>query len=426
MSRSSRSPRSTYLFNYQSRCDLHEIIIGIVNGIDISLVDPLYFPTLEPRCHDYILKFQDRNDDYSISRIQFAIDYINDYPRRQMIHNKLLVKPPPPKVVPKPYEDEELEAEADKVENGDIGQKYTVEQHEAIVAELRKRRADYIQEEEYLKAENAEKMCRQLIQTSEFAQASEIQETKTEDYDAKLQEAKAYYQSLQTRWKNCFAVFDQRMQEEIQKLQEQQENEYNEMVKLRDQPPPPAFSKFSNDLLILRKREKSLVISKRYNEAEETKMLADVMEEKEIIQQNRDWQAEIDDRLNKLQTKHQKQMFVRNQNAKRERNQMVRNSQHEMDSAKKKIIHLEKCAKESKNQLETMTSVHEPPPSTATIKSRGSITTRSNLPKIDNPYFNQAISVSTMTPHAFRQRALLNMKIYRAKPNQKRQPYTAR
>ncbi|KAK8896012.1 hypothetical protein M9Y10_013899 [Tritrichomonas musculus] len=411
-----RAPRhqSPYLYTIQNHPDARTILNAVVSGVDISLVDPKLYPQIYDLIPNYILKFQDRKDEEIVEKLNFIQTYIEKYPERQRLEMLLTrtrkVEQPKSEV----YSKEELKNQVNAVLSGKPEIYYTSEQSEAIVSELKRRKAKYAEKEDFDRADMVTKTMSKFIKLCEFSESNQIQSDRSNELKQKLTEAQQNHEDLKRRWKQVFDIFYSKFDQEYQEMVEKQNEEIDSIEKQREGEMPAKFHKYSSELLNLKQKNKAMVFSKRYNEASELQAEVSKLEEQEDQLNYLEWMSSIDEQIAKTSAKHEQQRKIRENNFRREEKCMKKTMKAELEASEKLITNIKRNIKSTEDQICTMGNDNEEQPNQKT---------RSALPPLSNS-LNTAAQ-ETMTPSMFRQRALLNMKVYTKRP-QKAPPASAR
>lgn len=412
-----RAPRRTspYLYTAQNHPDARTILNAVVSGVDISLVDPKLFPQIYDLIPNYILKFQDRGEEEIIEKLNFIQTYIEKYPERQRLEMMLTrtrkVEQPKQEV----YTKDELNAKVNAILNGKPDLYYTNEQSEAIVAEFKRRKVKYAKKEEFDKADLMTKTMNKFIKLCEFSESNQIQSEKSNDLKQKLSEARQNHEDLKRRWKQVFDIYYEKFDQEYKEMVEKQNEEIMKLEEQREGPMPAKFHKYSSELLNLKQRNKAMVYSKRYNEASELQAEVAKLEEQEDQRNYQDWMASIDEQVAKAEATHAQQRKIRENNFRREEKCMKKTMKEEIEASEKLINNLNRTIKATEDQIYTMENEND-----ELVNQK----TRSALPPLNTTISNSQ-SQEIMTPTMFRQRAMLNMKVYTRRP-QKAPPVSAR
>jgi hypothetical protein len=369
--------------------------------MDITLIDPALFSTIANPLENAINQFIDAKDQFLVDRLQGVKRYITeDYPA-ELERDRILVihpKPPPPK--PRPYTPAQLDREVESVLSGTRSAGYSQVQLDTILDELKARREAALEAEDYLQADRIEAAQTQMLRRAESYNVTKMAELKAEDLTQKLDEARRHLADLQTRWRNCLANFREQRDLEVRTMFEANAAAVAKLEERKTEPVPPKFAKFSPRLYDLRQRERALVSSKRYDDAAVLQAELNQLEAVEAEANRQDWCADVDSQMSKLATKLNHELDVRQVNLEKEEHAMQRQMNREIVSAKRTVEHLQKSIEACEMpSLETNDTGNQIPVS--------------KLPSLNLATLTQ---VQERSPKTFRNRALLNMKVYTRLP----------
>ena len=393
--------RKIYLYNANGYYDSIEIVKDIINGIDITLVDPEIFPHLTPVLGDYIFRSEKRNDEIGLNRLNFALDYITKYPQKLAIEQKLLPDRSPKKVRPPPMTKEQLETELEALFSGDLNRNYNREELNYIVSSIRKKKVEFISNQELDEADQCDAIIRTISLSSQTEETNQILQQKLTETSSKLSESRQHYEELQHRWTTVINNFLTFKKEELDKLQKSLNGEYKQQVKKKNQPAPPRYRKASTYLQSLQMRERAFVSSKQFLEAEEARQEALAQEEIEREIQDKKWKQYCRANLKKLSALHNKQIEIRKANLEKEERKIRKQAKEDLERERRKIYRLESIEEENKSLIN---------------KIQEATTGRATLPPLDlgTASLNQD-AVNPMTPETFRQKRILNTRLYSRK-----------
>jgi hypothetical protein len=407
-----RSPRPRlYLFTSTNHPEIRTIIGALVNGIDICLVEPTLYPAINAQLEAQIPRFQDAKDEFAAERCIAIRRYItHGYPeeleRARIL--KYTPKPKPPK--PRPYSSEQLKAEVEKLLKGNRSTNYDRIQCDVIVDDLKERRRQALEHEEYLDADNIEDTIAWMLRHTDAYSALKLQEARVADLTQKLEEARQNLTDLKARWAAVFATVRGECDDDLAEMYQSSQQSLKEVESQKQGPMPPRFKKYSPFLMNLKARERAMVAAKRYDDACALHAQLEAVQRVEDAKLQAEWFAAVDDQLEKLSAKFDQAMQVRLDNFALEEQQMVRERDLEIDSATKQIEHLglalEKCEFPDIDE-----NPNQPP------------TSRGGIPLLDMPGMGRP---EARSPKTIRQRRLLAMKIYTRLPPKTARPSPAR
>lgn len=335
-----------YIYYAGGSNDYREMVISLVNGCDISFIDPQLYDKLLPYIDQYILKFQDRGDNSSIDRLKFCIEYIKGYPERERIAKILTKRKRDTSQKDLPFTQSQLKTEIDHLLNSgkftkSDNSEYTLKEIEQITTEIRNRRLKCAENEEFDQADQYAYISGKLTARGESNLIKKIHTERAEDLLQKLQDAKASYANFKQRWDDIEVNFKIHTDKEIEEMIEAQKGEKSEFEKKKDQPIPPKYKKYSNEYLNLKMEEKKLVVSKRFEDAVIAQQRVRERKQQEDKMMLAQWHQRVHDDLKKLDKKHEQQLRVRQMNINRERNDIQKTKKKELTVIKNKIQFIE-------------------------------------------------------------------------------------
>jgi hypothetical protein len=377
------------------------MIASLINGLDITLIEPGLFGLINPYLEPQITRLQEAKEHFSVDRLVYVRRYINEeYPDEQERLRILTLHPKPVSPKPRPFRPEELNRQVELVLSGRRSKEYSQIEIDAILDELKQRREAAIEEEDYIEAERIADSCKQLLRQAESVTVSKIQEEKSEMLTSKLEEARAHLAELEYRWETVMANFQAHREYDLREMSDRNAARVAKLEEQKVRPPPPRLQKYSPRLLNLRRRELAMVSSKRYDDAAVLQEEAEVMQrdEDEHIQQL--WVADVDGQAQKLIKKQKKEYEVRQVNLAKEERTMIRQRKQELTAARRKVEHLEWAIKGCQpSPIETS----EP---TVQLNEAG-------LPVLNLSALNR---IEEPSPKTFKKRRLINMKVYTRLP----------
>jgi hypothetical protein len=150
-----------------------------------------------------------------------------------------------------------------------------------LISLCRSKIRDLVDKGEYDEAQIYENALRklQLIDCENSTEARRTQ--KRDQIAAKIAKTEEQLSSEKQKYTESLADFDQTATAEKWQLRETHAAKLAAFDEVTDAGMPHAFRKLSQRLLVLREQEKALISSKRYDEAAETKEIADALEKEE-------------------------------------------------------------------------------------------------------------------------------------------------
>ena len=396
-----------YEYTFSPHTDPMIVVYGLLDGVDIILVDPLFYPQLKQPLTHFRDQYEDKGDTKLVKKIDFLIDYIDKYPERQMISEKLMGRPKTARVKPPPFTKEELENQVQSILENGISRDYSYDEYQQIIGEMRNRKTMYTENQDFEEADRYEEKLRQLISTSESHRAIEMTRETIDDIKRKVDDAEKSYKDAKSRWEKVIENFEREKKRSLESLQQEQDEEYQREAEKLEQKKPKTLPTASQQLLDLKRMEKLLVMSKRFAEAGQLNKKITVFEENEQYELREKWVKSNKITLNQLCKKQDQIYAIKVANLQRDENKLKRDMKKEMHALKHRVDALNLLLQKNEQSIEEMDQ-------TATARTTTSET--AGLPPIKMPK-----KTVESGPRTFRQRALINMKIYTHVP-----PKTAR
>lgn len=387
-----------YVIRYAPNIDPNNVINRIMSGVDILLVDPQIYPTLVSPLYVFRDIYTEQHEPDLVKKCNFLLDYIAEYPRRVEIARTLMNKPPEPEPKPPALEPEEVNKIVDDLIQTDDIKYYPREELELILAELRKRRAEYQSKGEYINAQKADQYAKAIMTFGQLGAVEQLQNNKVEEIRAKLQEAQQQLENNKQKWEQLYNNLRNQAKEDLTQINTKFEDEIDVISKEFDSELPANFKKPSNQLLQLRRRQKALVESKRYDEAATTKENADKLEEQEKKKNMETWHKSIQKKIDAKKKDQVKTLTARKQFWKREEEALVNEANVDVEKAQQAIEHIKINLKQAEKAQNLANKLKEN--SKENIKNNGT-----KLPPLQ-------VKTRMQDAAAYRQRAILNAQIY--------------
>lgn len=391
----SRSSQSKYLISSFYGTDPPSVIREMLSGVDISLVDPDLYPSLVPYIRNFMDSFRAKHDTKSLRTLEFYLQYIEQFPHRQEISNLLKPKPKPIIVKMPVLSEQQVKLEVDLILNSEEIKTYPQEELELVICGLRQKRQEFINEGDYMAAQKAEHFSRILISHGQLGTVEEMQYDRVSELESKCTASRIELENNKKKWEGLFQNLCQQCKDELKQLEKDHAQEIQEIEDKRNQAIPPSFQKYSNLLLQYRAREKAMLATRRYADASYIKELADELQENEDRDIKLRWNSHIDNRIKKKKRIQRRQLEIRKSFWKKEKQNLVKEANIDISQAEAAIVHLETNLESAKNALNIASNLKE---ETKTVREE-------DLPKLDT-------ARKTSKPQEYRQRQILNSKIY--------------
>lgn len=398
--------KSNYLYDFAQHPEPRDVVCALLNGVDILLIDPQLYPVIVEPLNLYKGRYMDSKDDKVVEKIEWMLDYMKKWPERQMMAQKFapLTRAPRPK--PKPYTSQQAEDEVQYIMEGNPFKTYNPDQYQQLIEVLRKKRNYYTDMQEFETADRYSDKLKQLIGLSEASATLEMSQERAEELKGKITEAEESFEDMKRRWNKVLNNFYAAKEENLSNLRREQEEEYNKAAEKLNGNRPRTIPKVSPAMLELKRREESLVAAKKYLEASEVRSEINKFELTEGNVYQQQWDASTRNALKNLEKKQDQIYNIRKANLKRDEQDLIRNMNNELLAAEHKLETLKKLYEKTEMILAPMQQAA----ANANAELNAPLTARSALPPIKIP------AKTDNGPASFRQRALLNMKIYTRKP----------
>ena len=403
------SEEELYLIRDNPCLNYRDVVQRMLDGVEISLVDPAIFEKLIPHIQYYIDYYREAHDEYSVRELQYFLKYIEEEPRRREIE-EMLRQPDPPPEKPPALTPAQVKKEVKKIWETEKIQAYNHEELDLIAAGMKKLRLRFIAKSDYLSAQRAEELSRKLISNGQLCFVETMQTTREVSLKEKLREAEKELEESKAKWERLHEGLRSARKKEFEDLEREHNEEIRKLEELYDAPLPPEIRKYSTGLLQLRRREKAMLQIKNFAGAAGIKQQADEMEAFENEKQVADWHAKIDDRIKKCRERQQKYVNGRRMYWAKEEQDMVGQANKEVMIAEKQISHLKESigvTVKAKNLARVLRTTKNQGSELPAVKKRtGAMTPKEKDPRQE-----------------FQHRRILNAKIYTRTPLR---PQTAR
>ena len=411
-----------YVIKYTPNPDPNVIINQILKGVDIILVDPQVYPHLLQPLQVFKDIFKQNGQNDLVKKCDFLIDYISEYPKRQQISRLLMNRPPSPPPKPPALSQEEVDGIVDNLLETDEINFFPQEELELILAELRKRRAAYQEKGDYLNAEKADHYTKAILNYGQLGAVEMIQNEKVAEIKAKLRESETQLAKDRKKWETLYENLKQEAIDDLKKINSQFEDKIQDMIRGTEPDEsgvvhlPPGFRKPSALLLQLRRRQKAMIESKKYNDAADVKEKIDELEKQERLVQIQNYKEYIAGRIESKRQEHRKTLLTRKNYWKQQEEALVKEANADVEKSEMAIEHIKKNLKEAENAHKLATSLKENTKSQSqTIKQPQ----KRGLPPLNK------VAHSKNAAQEYRQRMILNSKIY-TRPISKSSPVSVR
>jgi hypothetical protein len=164
-----------------------------------------------------------------------------------------------------------------------------------VISSLRAKKAEYVRVGEYRQAMCCERKVTELKFASTEEAYDDLQHSRVAEAQQRVDVARRELAGRCEAWDRVLAQFEQDRQRSLAEFDEAAAKEltaFNEKHNVLE--PPPKFRKFSYDYLNLVMREKYMVASKRFLEANALRAEASELEQKEKAVQKTNWDSYVE------------------------------------------------------------------------------------------------------------------------------------
>lgn len=302
-----RKPRKppVYLYKAGPAPDIRDIILNLTNGLSPELIDPDLYPEILPHMQAQEIRLRVQNPP-AATRMRASIDYMINW------------RPPDEPVVREvPEEDLYLPSQHmidDGVERAMTGADLSPLDPrllQFLIPPLREERRRALEVGDYKTAKQADIGVRNVLSQSCLQEVIEQQDERIHDTAQKLEVAKIQLENVKEKWQLLLERKREEMDMAMAQMQEDFEREMEEFDAQFEGDPPPHRMKYSAVCLDLRAKEKSLVVSKRFKEAQEMRRELSQIEERERKQRKEEWLSDLLVERQKLIEKEKQKVFAR-------------------------------------------------------------------------------------------------------------------
>ena len=330
-----------YKYTLENNSDAMHVVYALINGTDINDIDPQLFPAMLPLLREKERQLKEWRNQPASKTIADAIQYITHYKYSEDPNQnpQLLVRAmqnQPPGIT-----QEDIDFAVNLLITGHSVDQIDPAVRAGTVKALAVKKAEALQNGDYLLAERCVITSRQLMELENTDRYEEIQTQKADEVYDKYNVAKIEYQKIKDQCDQKLKEAEKTREETLQELDRNDAKELKEFDKIFDTEVPPSFRKFSSTILQLRKREQYMVTCGRYAEANAVRAEAVALEEKEREEQKARYLAELNlkrqEFIKKQQEKHEARVLAAN-NA---YDKVVVQVREELDRAEKSLKKLE-------------------------------------------------------------------------------------
>jgi hypothetical protein len=194
---------------------------------------------------------------------------------------------------------------------------------------------------DYLGANRAEQFAKIVLSHGQLSEVELMQEDKCQYYESIIAEEREKLEVLRAKWQELYRNLKKCARSELLQLKTDYEKQLAAVEALRRDPPPLSITKYSAELLQMRRREKAMLRAHRFAEAAGMKEQAEVLQKREDAEFTARWMVEVDQKIARLRFGHTKQVEGRKAFWTSARRELVDRANKETALAEKTIAHLE-------------------------------------------------------------------------------------
>ena len=375
-----------YRYSFEQSKDLMEIVFAIINGEDIIDVDPQVFPDIVPLLKEKERQLKEWRNQPASRFIEKALEFISKYRYSDDISQYMINTSR--SISKKNPSNEDIEFNVNLALNRNDFWSIDPQMYKLVIEKLKKMRINALESNNYLLAEKCENSVNRLISIQSDSRYQSICNSKADEIELKYQQSLEDFQKLKIEWETKLNNLLVENTEKIKQFELEQENELKEFEKIFKEDLPSEYKKFSSNILQLKRKEKYMVLAKRYKEATQINEELQKLEIIEKKEQKRKYSTELELKKKEFLNKQKEKLEIRKQNLNRIYQKLLIQSQIEID-------HFEKSCEHLKNQIK--------------LFDKESIKTLKNSKKIN--LFEENIN-SKSIGQLFRQRAKINSIVY--------------
>ena len=233
---------------------LGDVTLSIINGLDVSMIDPDLFPCL----YSYLKSSYPHTRAINIAgsnNIVKAIKFIeNEFSKMQIIEREQSSMAEPDI----PVTEEEVDSAFDSLMSG--GDPYKIETR--ITPQLFKKlivmRRKYIEEKDYMNAEVASNAINSLVSAKEANEKSNEHETRIRDLETRKEKLENVLLDIQKKWNDDIDSMKIKIENELDKIREENKEKLSQAKEQLKEKLPPKYNKHSPRVLALRVQYQSM------------------------------------------------------------------------------------------------------------------------------------------------------------------------
>lgn len=354
-----------YVIKKDDDFNLQQAIMSITNGLPIKSVQPELYDVIYPNLQIKKEKLIRDENVFAVAVINKALEEIEQYfqEQKEERENKILKE-----IAREEYELRKAQKEEERRRLKHIYTKKEINDNvdlaisgcfdqidenmfKPLTAELRKLHKAAIKRDDLNSATLYEKTARKIISIGNNNKYGELAHAKAQEYDEKVQIMKKELKTIQEDWTNRIRDAKLSYDEEIRNLNRELALRMTQFDEQLNGELPNNYKKYSSAYLNLRKREQMLMSMKNYVEANEMKTYADSIQLKEDQEFRERYEAEIEMKRKECIKKIQDKINIRIENMELQLCQMQRESEREIEQAKRALKRYEIHQQEAEQMI---------------------------------------------------------------------------
>jgi len=339
-----RNPRTiryrphVYKYSLDNNPNPMDIVFSIINGNDIHDVDPQLFSQITPLLQEKEKQLREWRNQPASKFVEQALSYIQNY-RYSEDPNQMtgIVTRSDSK---KDFSEEDIAFSVNLALHRQDYWSIDPSMHKSVIKELKNIRVEALKNNDYALAEKCENATRKLISIESDAKYEDILTSKADQIENKYHIALKELQNLKEQQRIELNMKRSEMEQKVKELESSDESRLKSFDSQFDTEPPLEMQKFSPELLQLKRREKYMVLAKRYSEATQINEEIKQLEKIEREQQKNRWIAELKLKKRDLSKTLKEKREARVQSLEMGYIKLVQQYESELDHATKTADHL--------------------------------------------------------------------------------------
>lgn len=234
---------------------------------------------------------------------------------------------------------EEIDAALDLLLHGVPPEDFDPVTLKCCILQLQSLKKDSVANKNYLEADYYANLIKQASKAADVANFSQQCTSKLNELMEKQADAQDKVDEVSKGWEDTFQEFEQMVEIKMKDLTDAQTKELDEFDGNIPDDLPPKYNKHSTEYVLMRKREKLLLINEEYVTADSVQKKADALEKEELTQQQMKLQDDLQRQRNSIIEKHNKQFENFAQWVNIRRHEMLRARDNDLEGPVKRLTH---------------------------------------------------------------------------------------